>query len=133
VFTLSVAAAPGLIPALRVVLKNLVRTVAIALGWKTVESSGSKSVANCCKSTYILFLCWHINSLAVVKQPQVVETGGHVGVLRAKGLFPDLQRPLVKGPGLRVLALGPVKRPGAMQKQPVWRAAGTPIKLHESA
>jgi hypothetical protein len=32
VFTLSVAAAPGLIPALRVVLKNLVRTVAIGFG-----------------------------------------------------------------------------------------------------
>jgi hypothetical protein len=31
-FTLSVAAAPGLIPALRVVLKNLVRTVAIGFG-----------------------------------------------------------------------------------------------------
>jgi hypothetical protein len=32
VFTLSVAAAPGLIPALRAVLKNLVRTVAIGFG-----------------------------------------------------------------------------------------------------
>jgi hypothetical protein len=32
VFPLSVAAAPGLIPALRVVLKNLVRTVAICFG-----------------------------------------------------------------------------------------------------
>jgi hypothetical protein len=32
VFTLSVAAAPGLIPALRVVLKNLVRMVAIGFG-----------------------------------------------------------------------------------------------------
>ena len=31
-FTLSVAAAPGVIPALRVVLKNLVRTVAIRFG-----------------------------------------------------------------------------------------------------
>jgi len=32
VFTLSVAAAPGLIPALRAVLKNLVRTIAIGFG-----------------------------------------------------------------------------------------------------
>jgi len=32
VFTLSVAPAPRLIPALRVVLKNLVRTVAIGFG-----------------------------------------------------------------------------------------------------
>ena len=32
VFTLSVAAAPGLVPVLRVVLKNLVRTVAIGFG-----------------------------------------------------------------------------------------------------
>ena len=44
-----------------------------------------------------------------VEHRQVVEAGGHVGVLRAQGLFPDRQRPLVKGLGLRVLALGVVE------------------------
>ena len=32
----------------------------LPLGWKTVESSGSKSVANCGGSTYILFLRYDI-------------------------------------------------------------------------
>jgi hypothetical protein len=43
VFTLSVAAAPGLIPALRVVLKNLVRTVAIGFGNENA-SAGIKAL-----------------------------------------------------------------------------------------
>ena len=44
-------------------------------------------------------------TFVVVEPRQIVEAGGHVGVLRAQGLFPDRQRPLVKGLGLRVLTL----------------------------
>jgi hypothetical protein len=39
----------------------------------------------------------------------VFEAGRHVGMLRAQDLFPDRQRPAVKGLGLRVLALGVVE------------------------
>jgi hypothetical protein len=44
VFTLSVAAAPGLIPALRVVLKNLVRTVAIGFGNENASAVINKAL-----------------------------------------------------------------------------------------
>jgi hypothetical protein len=36
-------------------------------------------------------------TLVVVERRQIVEAGGHVGVLRAQGLFPDRSRPLAKG------------------------------------
>jgi hypothetical protein len=35
-------------------------------------------------------------ALIVVEQCQVVEADRHVGMLRAQGVFPDRQRPLVK-------------------------------------
>jgi hypothetical protein len=44
VFTLSAAAAPGLIPALRVVLKNLVRTVAIGFGNENASAVINKAL-----------------------------------------------------------------------------------------
>ena len=44
VFTLSVAAAPGLIPALRVVLKNLVPTVAIGFGNENASAVNNKAL-----------------------------------------------------------------------------------------
>jgi hypothetical protein len=28
--------------------------------WKTAEAAGSKTAANCCKSTYILWVCYTI-------------------------------------------------------------------------
>ena len=44
VFTLSVAAAPGLIPALRAALKNLVRTVAIGFGNENASAVINKAL-----------------------------------------------------------------------------------------
>jgi hypothetical protein len=42
-----------------------------------------------------------ILALVLVKSRQIVEAGGHVWVLRPQGLFPDRQRTLAKGLGLR--------------------------------
>ena len=41
----------------------------------------------------------------VVKLRQVVEAGGHVGVLRAEGFLLDGERPLEERLGLQLLAL----------------------------
>jgi hypothetical protein len=50
-------------------------------------------------------LGFRVLALIGVEPPNVIEAGGHVGVLRPQRLFPNPQRPLVKGFGLGLLAL----------------------------
>ena len=45
----------------------------------------------------------------MVKQRQVVEAGGHIWVLRAKGLLEDFQGAFVERLGVGVLALGHIE------------------------
>src|SRR5262249_32727308 len=47
---------------------------------------------------------------AVVERREVVEAGGGVGMVGAKGLLPDGEGALVEGRGLRIVAHAPVER-----------------------